>query len=149
MMDYDIRHGRTYLYAKQTPRYPFGYGLSYAQFNYRNLKISLHTLHAEQTASVSFDVVNTGKRDGDEVAQLYVKHLDSKMDRPTEELKGFARVRIAAASHQRVTIPLPASTLRYWDEARHAFVLEPDRIELRVGSNSQDIRLHRTIAILP
>jgi beta-glucosidase len=149
MMDYNIRHGRTYLYAKQTPLYPFGYGISYSQFSYRNLKVSLHTLHAEQTASVSFDVVNTGKRDGDEVAQLYVKHLDSKVDRPIQELKGFARVHIAAASQQRVTIPLTASTLRYWDDARHAFMLEPDRIELRIGSNSQDIRLHRTIVVRP
>ena len=113
MMDYDIRHGRTYLYSKATPLYPFGYCLSYSKFGYKNLKVSAHTLHAGQTVSISFDVVNIGT--GDDVAQIYIKHLDSKVDRPLEGLKGFARVHTAAGSSQHVTIPLATSSLRYWD----------------------------------
>jgi beta-glucosidase len=106
-------------------------------------------MHASRTISISFDVVNSGTRDGDEVAQLYIKHLDSKVDRPLEELKGFTRVHIAAGSSQHLTIPLAASSLRYWDEARETFELEPDRVELRVASSSQDIRLRRVIVVQP
>jgi beta-glucosidase len=149
MMDYDIRHGRTYLYSRAAPLYPFGYGLSYSKFTYKNLKVTSQALHAGQTVGISFDVVNSGTRDGDEVAQLYVKHLDSKVERPLEELKGFTRVHIGAGSSQHLTIPLTASSLRYWDQARQSFVLEPDHIELRVGSSSQDIGLRKTIAVQP
>jgi hypothetical protein len=70
-----------------------------------------------------------------------------KVDRPLEELKGFTRVHIAAGSSQHLTIPLAASSLRYWDEARDTFELEPDRVELRVASSSQDIRLRRIIVV--
>ena len=149
MMDYDIRHGGTYLYTTKTPLYPFGYGLSYTHFEYGNLQVSLRHLDANDTAMVSFDVTNAGKRDGDEVAQLYVRHLDSKVDRPIEELKGFERVHVPARATRRVTIPLPAATLRYWNQSQRDFVLEPDRIVLRVGASSQDIRLQQEISVLP
>ncbi len=149
MMDYDIRHGRTYLYSTKAPLYPFGYGLSYTHFDYSNLKVSVPTIRSSNSATVSFDLINAGQRDGDEVAQLYVRHLDSNVSRPIEELKGFIRVHLAAGASQRVAISLPSSALRYWDEDRHAFVLEADRIELRVGADSHDIRLHQTIPVQP
>src|SRR5271167_3993746 len=73
MMDYNIRHGRTYLYFKGEPLYPFGYGLSYTTFAYSNLQTSLPALDHSGSVMVSVDVQNTGARAGDEVVQLYVK----------------------------------------------------------------------------
>src|SRR6185437_9232273 len=85
MMDYDIRHGRTYMYFRDQPLYPFGYGLSYTTFEYKDLKTSERTLKSP-SIDVSVVVKNTGKRAGDEVVQLYVKHLDSRVSRTTGPL---------------------------------------------------------------
>jgi beta-glucosidase len=149
MMDYDIRKGRTYLYAKQKPLYAFGYGLSYTSFAYSNLKLSAKTLGsgADAKISVSFEVKNTGRVAGDEVAQLYVAHEDSKVPRPIEELKGFERVHLRPGETKTVTLPLTAKALAYWDESADRFVTETDRIEIRVGASSADIRLRDAIAI--
>lgn len=89
MMDYDIRNGRTYMYFKGKPLYPFGYGLSYTTFSFSNLKTSSDYLNANGEIMVTIDITNTGKVVGDEVAQLYVTFLDSKVERPLKQLKGF------------------------------------------------------------
>src|SRR4029453_12424382 len=81
MLDYDIRHGRTYMYFQDQPLYPFGYGLSYTNFSYSSLRLSGDRLGAEAPISVSVDITNTGDRAGDEVVQLYVQHLDSAVQR--------------------------------------------------------------------
>jgi beta-glucosidase len=78
--------GRTYRFFKGTPLYPFGHGLSYTSFAYKNLRTSTGTLRAPDTLFVRVDVTNTGQRTGDEVAQLYVRHLGSKVERPNEDL---------------------------------------------------------------
>ena len=104
-LDYDIRHGRTYMYFQGDPLYPFGYGLSYTTFRYSNLKTSAATLRAGGEITVSVDVTNTGNRQGDEVVQLYVKHVNSGVERPIKELKGFRRVAWRRAT-RRVTLPL-------------------------------------------
>ena len=83
MMDYNIRHGRTYMYFKGKPLYPFGYGLSYTTFEYSDLKTSSPTLARDGSLTVSVNVRNTGKRAGDEVVQLYVKHQQSALEHPT------------------------------------------------------------------
>src|SRR2546423_11012273 len=92
MMDYDIRHGRTYMYFKGEPLYPFGYGLSYTSFSYSNLRTSAGSLSQKGSLTVSLNVKNTGSRAGEEVVQMYVKHLNSAVARPMKELKGFKRV---------------------------------------------------------
>jgi beta-glucosidase len=109
MMDYDIRHGRTYMYFRDTPLYPFGYGLSYTSFAYRDLKTSAPALSTTGTIDVSVVVKNTGQRAGDEVVQLYVKHLSSKVSRPLRELKDFTRVHLAPQEEKTVKLSLPAS----------------------------------------
>jgi beta-glucosidase len=147
MMDYDITHGRTYLYLKQKPLYAFGYGLSYTTFDYAGLSVGSGPLHAGGTLDVRFTVRNTGKRAGDEVVQMYVAHTDSKVVRPLEELKGFARVHLAPGESRQVTLPLPADSLRYWDDASQRWILENDQAEIRVGSSSDDIRLKSSVQI--
>ncbi|MBW8852716.1 MAG: glycoside hydrolase family 3 C-terminal domain-containing protein, partial [Xanthomonadales bacterium] len=89
MMDYDIRHGRTYMYMKSKPLYPFGYGLSYTSFRYANLRTDRPVLAKNGVATVSVDVTNSGGRAGDAVPQLYVHHLGSKVGRPIQQLAGF------------------------------------------------------------
>ena len=147
MMDYNIRHGRTYMYFKEDPLYPFGYGLSYTTFRYSNLKTSSEKLASDGTLSVSVDVTNTGNQTGDEVVQLYVRHLHSKVDRPHEELKGFRRVTIKPNETQTVQIPLKASTLAFWNEKSAEFKVEAEPVSLMLGSSSKDIKLTTTVHV--
>jgi beta-glucosidase len=143
MMDYNIRHGRTYMYAPERPLYPFGYGLSYTTFAYSHLKVSQHA----QRISVRVSVRNTGSRDGDEVVQIYASHQDSHVARPKQQLIAFRRVAIPRGQYRDVSFDIPADRLAYWNQARGSFVLEPDRVEFRAASSSADIRLRETIAI--
>jgi beta-glucosidase len=147
MMDYDIRHGRTYMYFKGEPLYPFGYGLSYTTFTYANLKASSAEVASDGTITVSVDVTNTGSRTGDEVVQLYVKHLKSKVERPIEELKGFQRVTLNPNETKTVQIPLRASTLAFWDERQGQFKVEAEPVKLMIGSSSKDIKLSTSVNV--
>jgi beta-glucosidase len=147
MMDYDIRHGRTYMYFKGEPLYPFGYGLSYTTFAYSNLKTSAASINATNSMVVSVDVNNTGKRAGDEVVQLYVKHVGSTVDRPSKELRGFKRVTLQPGETRTVEIPLPASRLAYWDTTSKNWGVEKDKVQLMMGGSSSDIKLDRTIEV--
>ena len=149
MMDYDIRHGRTYMYFKGKPLYPFGFGLSYTTFEYSNLKTSAAQIGQNGEVSVSFDVRNTGARAGDEVVQLYVKHAGSKVERANEELKGFKRISLGPGEKQTVRLALRASALAYWDISKGAFVVEPDQVNIMVGASSEDIRLQKAISVTP
>jgi beta-glucosidase len=147
MLDYDIRHGRTYMYFKGEPLYPFGYGLSYTTFSYANLHTSANSLRSGQNIRVSLELRNTGKRDGEEVVQLYVRRLDSSIERPAIELKGFKRVALRAGERREVTLELSADQLKHWATTAHKFVLEPGKIELTVGSSSASIKLRKTIVV--
>ena len=147
MMDYNIRNGRTYMYFKGEPLYPFGYGLSYTSFEYSKLKLSGSSVPANGAITVRFDVTNTGKRDGEEVIQLYVKHIGSKVARPLKELKGFKRLFIKAGQMQHVTLELKAEQLAYWNVEAHHFVIEPEKVELMIGASSADTKLSATVNI--
>ena len=147
MMDYNIRHGRTYMYAKEEPLYPFGFGLSYTTFQYANLRSSSKALLGSGEITISVDVTNTGARDGDEVVQFYVRHLGSKVERPARELKGFGRVNIPHGQTRTVSVPLKAGSLAYWDEAAGKFVIEPESVEVEAGASSADIRLQKAITV--
>jgi beta-glucosidase len=147
MMDYNIRDGRTYMYSKSDPLYPFGYGLSYTTFRYANLRASSGELAKDGMVNVSVDVTNTGSRAGDAVVQLYVKHLRSKVQRPIEELKGFQRVSLKPNETRTVQIPLEASTLAYWDESKGQFKVEAEPVKVMVGNSSRDIQLSTTVNV--
>jgi len=146
-LDYDITNGRTYMYAKKEPLYAFGYGLSYTTFEYSNLRTIKNSISANNTILVSVDIKNTGKTNGDEVVQLYVKHPFSKIQRPLKELKGFKRVSIEAGEKVTVQIPLKASNLKYWNSTKQQFELEKEQIELQVGSSSDQILLIKEITV--
>jgi beta-glucosidase len=147
MMDYNIRHGRTYMYAAQKPLYAFGYGLSYTSFRYAKLKVNGSELDRSGMTNVTVEVTNTGAREGDEVVQLYVTHEGSKVERAHEELKGFERVHLKAGETKVVTIPLHKEALAYWDESAGKFVVEADSVDVRVGGASDNLPLHETVKI--
>ncbi len=147
MMDYNIRNGKTYLYFRNKPLYPFGYGLSYTTFDYSNLRLDSKSLHKDGTITVSLNLTNTGQREGEEVVQLYVKHLNSNITRPLLELKGFKRVTVAAGKTKTVNILLKAESLAYWNGHLHSFDVETDKVKLMIGSSSRDIRLTKTVRI--
>jgi beta-glucosidase len=147
MMDYDVRHGRTYMYFHQKPLYPFGYGLSYTTFTYSNLRTNAEQLKRDGEITVSLDVRNTGSRAGNEVVQMYVAHLHSKVERPIEELKGFKRIALEPGETKTVTLPLKASALAYWNTAKGAFEVEPDQVNVMVGTSSADIKLQQAVSV--
>jgi len=147
MMDYDVRHGRTYQYFAGKPLFPFGYGLSYTTFAYSGLRTSAESLANDGSVVVSFDLRNAGQRDGEEVVQLYIGRRASKVARPLQELKAFCRTAVRAGSTDRVELTLRARDLRYWDVERQEFALEAGPIEIRIGSSAADIKLTKTIVV--
>jgi beta-glucosidase len=150
MMDYDIRRGRTYMYFKGKPLYPFGYGLSYASFEYSNLKTSSETRISDRgEITISVDVRNSGSRAGDEVVQMYVVHMGSKVERPTEELKSFKRIRLEPGKKTTVQLSLKTSDLAYWSVAKGAWDVEADQVGVMIGSSSADIKLKKTVNVGP
>lgn len=147
MMDYDIRHGRTYMYFKSKPLYPFGYGLSYTTFGYAHLRTDAPVLARDGKLDVLVDVTNTGHVAGDAVVQLYVSYPKSKVERPAEQLSGFRRVTLAPGETRTVRIPLSASQLAYWNTAKKAFEVESEPVTLKLGDSSADIKLSEALFV--
>jgi beta-glucosidase len=147
MLDYDLTHGRTYLYSTQKPLYAFGYGLSYTSFAYEGLSVSTPKVAAEGMVQVMVKVKNTGSRAGDEVVQMYVQHLGSLADRPKLELKGFKRVRIEAGAERTVTLDLKPRDLAYWDAVRHAWRVEREQVRVLAGGSSDKLPVQGVVDV--
>jgi beta-glucosidase len=147
ILDYNLLHGRTYLYSKDKPLYAFGYGLSYTSFAYEGVKVSAPKVAADGTVQVTVKVKNTGKRAGDEVVQLYVQHLGSKVERPRLELKGFKRVRIEAGAERDVAFDLKPRDLAYWDATAHIWRVEKEPVRVLAGGSSDKLPIQATVEI--
>ncbi len=137
--DYSMAN-RTYRYFKGKPLYAFGYGLSYTTFDYSEIELSDKIVKTDGSIKVSVDVKNTGKVDGEEVVQLYLRHIDSPVPQPIHSLAGFKRVAIASGKSETVEFELSASSLRYWDTDAGKYVVPTGRFEVQVGSSSDNIR---------
>lgn len=146
--DYDIKHGRTYMYFRGDPLYPFGHGLSYTSFDYQNLRADSNRLATGGTVRVSVEVENSGSVAGDEVVQFYVQ-APGAVERPIKQLAGFRRVSLRPGEKQTVEFLLPHDhiALRYWDEAKSVFTFDGGTVNLLVGSSSADIRLRGTVQL--
>lgn len=147
MMDYNLLHGRTYLYSKEKPLYPFGYGLSYTTFAYEGLTLSAPKVNADGKVQVAVRVKNTGKRASDEVVQLYVQHLGSAVERPQLELKGFERVRIEPGAVKTVTLNLKPRDLAYWDAGAHRWKVEKEQVRVLAGGSSDKLPVQATLSV--
>jgi beta-glucosidase len=118
------------------PLYPFGYGLSYTQFKYTNLRVAAPRVKADDTLQVAVDLTNAGPMEADEIAQLYVRDLVASLTRPVRELKGFHRVRLKPGETRTLTFELPIRSLGFHNH-RGQYVVEPGTFNLRVGGDSQ------------
>jgi beta-glucosidase len=135
------------------PQFAFGDGLSYTTFTYDNLSIVEPGANPVQNPghnfAVSFDVTNTGKRDGIEVAQLYISDKHSKLPCPPKELKGFSRVSLRAGEKKRVTVSLDERSLSHYDPVLKRWHAEPGNFEVLIGHSVENIRLTGALSLKP
>jgi len=136
-VSHDPRHqDRRYWDEASTPLFPFGHGLSYGQFEYRDLNLDRNHIQPGQTVTVSVTVTNAGERTGDEVVQLYIRQRHGSASRPVRELKGFQRISLAAGESRTLTFPLGPAELRYWNSAARDWVIDITTIDVFAGSDS-------------
>ena len=139
--DYDIAKGRTYQYFKGKALFPFGFGLSYTNFSYTDLRVKEYG----NKLSVNFIVKNTGNFDGDEVSQVYIKLPELSVPTPIKQLKGFKRIHIRQGTSEKIEVMVDKSQLRYWDEKTDAFITPKGTYTILIGASSEDIRLQQKI----
>lgn len=132
--------GRTYRYFHGEPLFPFGHGLSYSNFHYRDLQINMQEAAEGDSVAVAVTVVNEGPYDGDEVVQLYVSDPESSPSRTLKSLKGFERIHLSVGEERTIHIPLAVQDLSHYDEVLGEFVVEPGAFEIQAGASSDDIR---------
>lgn len=125
-----------YMDAGFDPLFPFGYGLSYTTFKYSNIKLASDVLRKDDVLTVTFDLENTGKYEGTEVAQLYIQDKIGSVTRPVKELKRFTRVTLKPGEKKSVSFELPVSELAFWN-IDMAKVVEPGDFGLWVATDSQ------------
>lgn len=123
------------------PLFPFGFGLSYTTFSFSNLSVSPEAASPDGPITVSFDVTNTGQREGADVAQLYVGDPSAKIDRPVKELKGYEKVRLEPGKSEHVTLTLDHRSLAYWDDASNNWKVDPGKFIVYVGDSSENTPL--------
>jgi beta-glucosidase len=129
------------------PLFPFGFGLSYTTFEYRDIKLSKNTISSKDSATVSFTLQNTGTRDGDEVVQLYIRDMLSSVARPVMELKGFQRVHLKAGESKTISFTINPEMLSILDSQLNK-VVEPGEFRIMVGCSARDTRLKETLTVI-
>jgi beta-glucosidase len=132
---------------KIEPLFPFGHGLSYTRFEYSGLKLSQGRGEDGPVVWAEFEVANTGRRAGAEVAQVYVRDEESSLPRPLRELKGFSKVFLKAGERKRLKVTLPANAFSFYDPARGGWVLEAGDFDIIVGASSRDTRLEGRVRL--
>jgi beta-glucosidase len=143
-LDYTMK-GRTYRYMTEAPLYPFGYGLSYTTFEYRNARLSKDKIGKSEPVTLTFDLANTGGRDGDEVAQLYIKNsIDPEA--PVKALKAFKRVHVKAGATEQLTIELPSNSFESFNDPKQIMEVRPGTYQILYGGSSDDKAL-KSIAL--
>jgi len=137
----DIRYKSAYIDAPNDPRFAFGYGLSYTNFSYSDLKLSKTVIAKGEIMKVSFTLTNSGKVAGEEVAQLYIQDLFASVVRPVKELKDFQKVKLNPGESKVITFELTPAKLSFYDE-KLGWITEPGDFKVMVGGSSNDIKLN-------
>ena len=136
--EYDLNYVSAYIDLPNSPRYPFGYGLSYTQFSYSDLVIGSKTIRKDRPLTISVKIKNTGRYDGRETVQLYVRDKVASVVRPVKELKGFQQVALKAGETKIISFDLTIEDLKFYNQTLR-FIAEPGEFELMVGGNSRDV----------
>lgn len=129
-----------YLDVPNEPLYPFGYGLSYTSFSYGDIKVSSRQLEGNQKLTASIELSNTGKYDGAEVVQLYIRDVVGSITRPMRELKGFQKVYLKAGESKTVSFEISTEDLKFYNYDIE-YVWEPGEFEIMIGGNSNDVKM--------
>ncbi len=130
------------------PLFPFGFGMSYTTFKYSNLKLSKSKMKESDTLWVSFDITNTGKTGGHEIAQLYINDIKTSVPRPEKELKGFEKVYLNTGESKTIRIPVEKTSLSFYDVKSKMWRAEPGKFTVLVGASSKDIRLKKKFRLV-
>ena len=138
---------RYYQMKKMPVLFPFGHGLSYTTFEYKNMRIDRTNITAKDSLRVLVDLTNTGKRAGKEAVQLYVSAVDSRVQRPVQELRGFQKVHLAPGETRTIEFELSGRSFSYWETSIHEWYAENGRYEICIGASSADIRVRRTVTL--
>ncbi|MEG1749538.1 MAG: xylan 1,4-beta-xylosidase [Tannerellaceae bacterium] len=139
--DYSMK-GRTYRYMTEEPLYPFGYGLSYTTFAYKNAKLSANKIAKDQSVTLSFDLANTGAMDGDEVAQLYIQNPNDPAG-PIKALKAFKRLHLKAGATEAVSIRLEPKAFQSFNDQTQSLEVRPGKYQLLYGGSSANKSLQK------
>ncbi len=149
----EVRYGegifvgyRYFDYADVEPLFPFGHGLSYTTFEYRQLKVP-KKIKRGQPVTLALTVSNVGPRAGKEVVQVYISDVAASLPRPPKELKAFAKVELKPGQSKEVTFTLEERAFAFYDPQRRDWVVEPGEFEVLVGASSRDIRLRGKITL--
>ena len=137
----------SYIDLPNTPKFPFGYGLSYTTFNYSNLKLSKTKMSASETIEVTMNITNTGKYEGEEVIQLYIQDKFASLIRPISELKDFQKIKLGIGETKTITFVIDNQKLSFYNE-KLEFNSEPGDFNLMIGSSSEDIRLKSSFELI-
>jgi beta-glucosidase len=128
-------------------QFPFGYGMSYTTFSYKNPKVSATTFKDKDGLTVSVDVTNTGKAVGKEVVQVYVHDHKSGLVRPPKELKGFSKIELQPGETRTVSLALDFRAFAYYHPAFHQWITENGEFDILIGASSADIRCIQTVTL--
>ncbi|EEF60954.1 glycoside hydrolase family 3 N-terminal domain-containing protein [Pedosphaera parvula] len=135
---------RGFLWDEATPLFPFGFGLSYTKFTFKNVRLAKKIISRTGSTHVSVDVTNAGKRAGTEVVQVYVRDLISSVTRPVKELKVFQKITLAPGETKTVSLDLTPESLAFYD-VNMKYVVEPGEFEIMVGNSSRDVDLQKVV----
>jgi len=128
-----------YLDVPNSPLYPFGYGLSYTTFNYSDVSLSSSKLQGNQTLKASVTLTNTGKYDGAEIVQLYIRDVVGSITRPIKELKGFQKIMLKAGESKTVTFDITPESLKFYNSDLK-YDWESGDFQIKIGGNSSDLK---------
>jgi beta-glucosidase len=135
---------RGYIFDDVSPLYPFGFGLSYTTFAFKNLRLAKKKIRAGESTRVFVDVKNTGKRAGTEVVQMYIRDLVSSVTRPVKELKGFQKILLLPNETKTVALDITPDSLAFYD-VKMKYTVEPGEFEIMAGNSSRDEDLQKVV----
>jgi len=129
------------------PLFPFGFGLSYSDFEFSNLLLDKHALHKDDILTIEVDIKNTSDREGSEVIQLYITEVQSAVERPPKELKGFEKIKLKACEQGTIKMKIRTRDLAYFDEHSDSWKADAGKFEVHIAASSRDIRLSSSFSL--